>query len=183
MKAIIKSENQNAVNYGGKKETVRELDVVGKIDGNLRAIVTARFYMGRSSSASTVYCALWVHGKGIYTSGKGQAGGYGYHKESAALSEAIKSAGIELFGDQYADSKGMVYRDFPNPDFNPEYANTLDDEEYKQYMWRTSRTIRKLVREDLKKKAYISGVGDSAMECALIAIAKAAGGRGKMLIA
>ena len=36
------------------------------------------------------------------------AGGYGYHKESAALDSAIKSAGIELYGSNYStwgDSK------------------------------------------------------------------------------
>ena len=32
----------------------------------------------------------------MYCSGHGKAGGYGYHKESAALQEAIESAGIKL---------------------------------------------------------------------------------------
>lgn len=90
----------NARNYGGEKETVSTYTVVGKINGKLAVIVTARMYMGRSNSASTVYCSLWVN-FGNYTSGKGQAGGYGYHKESAALQDAISSAGIKLYGSNY----------------------------------------------------------------------------------
>ena len=59
----------------------------------------ARCYMGRPASASTVYASIWIQSSGIYTSGKGKAGGYGYHKESAAIGDAIKSAGIELSKD------------------------------------------------------------------------------------
>ena len=38
---------------------------------------------------------LWVHGKN-YASGSGYAGGYGYHKPSAAVGNAIESAGFGL---------------------------------------------------------------------------------------
>ena len=61
--------------------------------------ITVRVWMGRSRNASTVYCALWCHnreGNGRSFSGAGSAGGYGYHKESAALDSAIRSAGISL---------------------------------------------------------------------------------------
>ena len=62
--------------------------------------------MGRSNSASVVYCSIWVHShvpqdsglKNGYWSGRGTAGGGGYHKESAALAGAIESAGITLEG-------------------------------------------------------------------------------------
>lgn len=90
----------NARNHGGEKETVSTYTVVGKIDGRMSIVAKACMYMGRSNSASTVYCSLWVYGD-KYTSGKGKAGGYGYHKESAALQEAIASAGIELYGSNY----------------------------------------------------------------------------------
>lgn len=60
-------------------------------------VIDARFYMGRSSSASVVHCSLWVRTRdGRYFSGEGQAGGYGYHKTSAALDAAVDSAGIKL---------------------------------------------------------------------------------------
>lgn len=55
-----------------------------------------RCWMGRSRNASVVYCTVWVWADRLYTSGHGTAGGYGYHKESAALGEAIRSAGIKL---------------------------------------------------------------------------------------
>lgn len=60
-------------------------------------VFDARFYMGRSASASTVYCSVWIHGKdGAYRSGRGNAGGYGYHKESAAMESALAAAGFRF---------------------------------------------------------------------------------------
>lgn len=52
-------------------------------------IVIARWY----GSGATVYCCLWIHGK-VHGSGAGKAGGYGYHKPSAALQVAIEQSGI-----------------------------------------------------------------------------------------
>lgn len=113
MKAKIEKQVSNACNYGNKKETVGNFIVLGKINGETREVVSARCYMGRSRSASTVYASVWVHGNGIYTSGKGTAGGYGYHKESTAISDAISDAGITLWGSPYAgetgDMKKRVY--------------------------------------------------------------------------
>lgn len=147
MRAIIKEQVSNA-RQPDNKETVSSYSVVAKrrtFDGKveLREIVTARFYMGRSASASVMYCCLWVHGKDVCTSGKGSAGGYGYHKGSAALAEAITSAGIELYGDQYGRDK---------------------------------------TRTRNKQPAHIGGCGQSAMDDALVAIAKAAGAIGQCLI-
>ena len=142
MKAIIRTQEQNA-RQPDNKELVSTYDVVGTIDGKLCSIVTARCYMGRSSSASVVYACLWVHGKDVYTSGRGQAGGWGYHKESAAIDSAIRSAGIELYGSPYGSERDKA---------------------------------------DAKKQTSISGVGSSAIDDALMAIAKAAGARGHLLI-
>lgn len=108
MRAALPSEAvSNAINYGGEKERVTSYTVVGKLGGALRSVVEARFYMGRSRTASTVYCALWVHGES-YCSGRGTAGGWGYHKESAALASAITSAGIKLTGANYSHHEGRV---------------------------------------------------------------------------
>ena len=93
MKATIGENVSNAVNYKGQKELVKSYNV---ITDTLREIIIARCYMGRSASASTVYASIWIQSSGIYTSGKGKAGGYGYHKESAAIADAIESAGITL---------------------------------------------------------------------------------------
>lgn len=96
MQAIIKNQVSNAINYSNKKEMVSAYSAVGVIDGQLRELVTVRCYMGRSRNASTVYASLWVTAPSIYTSGTGKASGYGYHKESAAIGEAITRAGIDL---------------------------------------------------------------------------------------
>jgi len=56
-----------------------------------------RLYTGRSRASSTVYSALWIQGE-KWTTGKGSAGGYGYHKFSQAAADAIASAGVQLFG-------------------------------------------------------------------------------------
>ena len=93
MKATMGENVSNAINYGDKKELIKTFNVV--TDG-LKEVITVRCYMGRSASASTVYASIWIQSSGIYTSGKGKAGGYGYHKESAAIAEAIESAGIML---------------------------------------------------------------------------------------
>jgi hypothetical protein len=108
MRATVTQSGYNGTNYGGDKETVGQLKVVAKIEGKdgLRVPFDARFYMGRSRTAATVYCTVWVHGykdgQEVYTSGTGRAGGYGYHKQSAALADALRDAGVRLFGSPYA---------------------------------------------------------------------------------
>lgn len=42
------------------------------------------------------YAAAWIHAKGVYACGGGMAGGYGYHRPSAAAANALKDAGVEL---------------------------------------------------------------------------------------
>lgn len=105
MKAVIGKQVSNGKNYSGKKEMVSAWSGVVSTSKGPVEVVTIRSWMGRSSSASVVYSAIWVHGNGIYTAGHGTAGGYGYHKESAAIQEAIDNANIELFGDVYGREK------------------------------------------------------------------------------
>ena len=47
------------------------------------------------------------------------------------------------------------------------------DEAGKRYSWNVPRTLSVMKRENLKQSADIAGVGDSAIEAALLAIAKA----------
>jgi len=70
------------------------------IDGKLNKLVSCRIYWG----TSRCYCCLWIHGDKVCGSGSGLAGGYGYHKESAAVSDAISAAGIKL--DERIDGVG-----------------------------------------------------------------------------
>ena len=106
MKATMGENVSNAVNYKGQKELVKSYNV---ITDTLREIIIARCYMGRSASASTVYASIWIQSSGIYTSGKGKAGGYGYHKESAAIAAAIESAGISLDKDIFGVGDDAIY--------------------------------------------------------------------------
>ena len=96
MKATLGNENSNAINYGNKKELVNSWNVIVNSNDGLKNIITVRCYMGRSANASTMYASIWIYDEKHHASGSGKAGGYGYHKASAAISEAIKSAGIEL---------------------------------------------------------------------------------------
>ena len=61
-------------------------------DGRIPEVVTLRLY----GTGSKNYAAIWIHGQPEDRRGTGQAGGYGYHRPSAAAAEAIKNAGIEL---------------------------------------------------------------------------------------
>lgn len=68
--------------------------------GRIWPVIEARLY----STGNANTCCLWVHGvdglAGItHTQGSGRAGGYGYHRPSAALSEAIRNAGFTLSRD------------------------------------------------------------------------------------
>jgi hypothetical protein len=96
-KPLIPSSS-NARNLGGNKELIQRLLLVwyNSKARRIETLADARCWMGRSNSASVVYCSIWINGLKDYWSGYGTAGGSGYHKASAALSEALRSAGWEL---------------------------------------------------------------------------------------
>lgn len=54
--------------------------------------ITLRIY----NTQSTSYACVWLWGKELYTAGGGKAGGYGYHRPSAAVEKALSGAGIAL---------------------------------------------------------------------------------------
>ena len=60
-----------------------------------REILCARFY----GKGTVSYCCVWNFSDETfagYARGAGKAGGYGYHKDSAALDAALKDAGFAL---------------------------------------------------------------------------------------
>lgn len=95
---------QNARNYSQQKELTGLVRIVAYARGEFAEPVDIRFYMGRGSNASRVYCSVWLRGRGTECSGRGMAGGGGYHKPSAALSAALNSAGVIL--DEAIDGSG-----------------------------------------------------------------------------
>lgn len=99
MKATIQPQGRSNAKQLDK-EIIKQFHVIGLFDGQMREIIDCRLYMSRSGDgASPVYCSIWVFGKqgsSFHTSGRGRANGYGYHKGSAAICEALDSAGIKL---------------------------------------------------------------------------------------
>jgi hypothetical protein len=75
-------------NHRKEKHFYKELLVITPA---LKQVITCRFYGTQAMS----YCCIWVNG-GTYSSGSGSAGGYGYHRASAAAAEAITAAGYTL---------------------------------------------------------------------------------------
>ena len=58
MKAVFTKECGNAINHGGKMETIGQFIVIDK--KTEKQVVVARTYMGRGRSASQVKAAIWV---------------------------------------------------------------------------------------------------------------------------
>lgn len=58
----------------------------------MREAVTLRVYGTQAMN----YVCLWFNNGDQWASGTGSAGGYGYHRPSAAAAEALKKAGVEL---------------------------------------------------------------------------------------
>ena len=108
-KIISLKPAENGRNYGGEKETIATYRFIAphpkyKVgddyygDKPYTAAIEVRVYMARSASASTVYATIWARSRDgkTHMSGTGKAGGYGYHKESAAINSAMSSAGVEF---------------------------------------------------------------------------------------
>lgn len=88
MQATLEQPTYNGKNLSYTKELARAWSyIVGK-----KEVLVVRWYMGRSRTASRVYCTIW----GSRFSGTGHAGGYGYDKFSAAFQKACQDAGITL---------------------------------------------------------------------------------------
>ena len=47
-------------------------------------------------AGSRSYCCAWIHYPGYHASGSAWCGGGGYHKDSAAMQEALSLAGIQF---------------------------------------------------------------------------------------
>lgn len=93
---LPKNRVWNGRNLSRDKELVKAYTSIARDDkGEVIEAITVRYWMGRSRSASRVYCTIWLE-DGPGGAGHGMAGGYGYDRNSAALSAAIDSAGIKL---------------------------------------------------------------------------------------
>ena len=108
---LPRAARSNGKNLSGQKEMISAISAVTVINGKMREVVVARWYIARNSDgASPVYSSIWTYGAGFDISGHGRATGCGYHKTSAALSAAIDSAGIVLSERIYGVGDGASQR-------------------------------------------------------------------------
>lgn len=61
-----------------------------------KRLVNASIELRLYGTGNQNFACLWVHSEPVHTQGSGRAGGYGYHRPSAAAQEAIYNAGFEL---------------------------------------------------------------------------------------
>lgn len=112
MKAIITAENVEAIRTSDRDRQYKNgLDHGYKavmIQGKeLESLVEIRI----GSTASAAYACAWLYSPKVkdkedhtvkpsfWNSGSGRAGGYGYHRPSAAAAEALSRAGVKLSED------------------------------------------------------------------------------------
>ena len=111
MKITSINPQDNYRNYESK-EKINCYELIGIADNKGISLAKIRWYMGRSSSAMTVYCYVFVHSHAMpvehnmsWATGSGTAGGGGYCKQSAAFYEAISDAGIKF--DEEIHGRGL----------------------------------------------------------------------------
>lgn len=107
MKATIRDLYTRGFNTNHRKENNfrEEYAAIDRKTGNAHAVI--RLYSTQSRS----YACVWIRQPatktqpdGVYRTGSGLAGGYGYHRPSAAAAVAINAAGFNLDND--IDGKG-----------------------------------------------------------------------------
>ena len=86
---------ESAFKARDKQALLHQYAVLAETKNGIREIVIARLYASLRRGANRVTCILWTDGE-HNANASGWASGYGYHKGSAALADAIRNAGIEL---------------------------------------------------------------------------------------
>ena len=96
MKAkFIFKDGMSARSHRKKNNFMEQYTGFALIDGVLREIVILRIYGTNAKN----YACLWYNNTDEWGSGSGSAGGYGYHRPSAAAQEAFEKAGVTLSED------------------------------------------------------------------------------------
>lgn len=87
--------NVNIPDSWDRLELVDAWTLLAFRDGSFEHLVTVRWKVARSGDgASPMRCAVHLLGMNPYRVGYAKAGGYGYHKASAAFEFACRSAGV-----------------------------------------------------------------------------------------
>src|SRR5574343_453512 len=94
MKATLTKTNHSGKVAPNRKESAF-MQQYTVISPELEEIIQLRIYGTNARN----YACIWVHDSPVYVSGGGYAGGYGYHRPSAAAQVAMNDAGIVLSAD------------------------------------------------------------------------------------
>lgn len=76
------------INHRKEDKFFKQLSGLVFDNGKFREAVTLRLY----ATDARIYACVWMYSP--YTAGSGYAGGYGYHRASAAAAEAFYKAGF-----------------------------------------------------------------------------------------
>ncbi len=89
-----KTRNAKGLNRNHRKEDhfAGQYTFITKVASKLKDVIQCRLY----ATKVRWYCCIWIETETMHISGSGYAGGYGYHKPSAAIGEAIHAAGYDL---------------------------------------------------------------------------------------
>lgn len=107
MEAILNPKIEDGkfnINHRKENNFIRQFTGVTLEAGKIEEAVTLRLY----GTDSRCYACLWTYGNGIYKSGSAYAGGYGYHRGSAAAAYAIENAGYILSEDIAGRGNGAI---------------------------------------------------------------------------
>lgn len=94
MKATFFANAKEKFTTSHRKENVKTYfnsykAIILRPEGGYFTAVDVRMYY----TGSTMYCCVWYNdGSFIYGSASGKAGGYGYHKGSAAFADALRNS-------------------------------------------------------------------------------------------
>lgn len=113
MKATFKDINKPTkftLSHRKEKHFYKQITaVIINEDGRAYDGVTLRIYGTDAKTYACIWTASncsWKNARDLWRNGSGSAGGYGYHRASAAAEEAITNAGIEL--DEHIGGRGDV---------------------------------------------------------------------------
>ena len=100
MKATFTDRTEKfTVSHRKENRFTKQYTAIAINNGNAYDVVTLRLYSTDSRTYAAVWAAsncCWDESIDIWKRGTGYAGGYGYHRGSAAAQEAIHNAGIDL---------------------------------------------------------------------------------------
>lgn len=106
MKATINTNPAGIFNPNDRRE--KNYDggyvAVAITSEGVRECVDLKLY----TTASRAYCCVWFYGDGVSGNGSGRAGGYGYHRASAAALSAFRAAGVALDEDIAGRGDGAI---------------------------------------------------------------------------